>query len=84
MRLHRADPVSQRGALACMEFTGNIFGYASSVVRKLARVLLYIADMWTVAGLRLLVHRLELILARTAIHSGCHWDHPGPGFPCHA
>lgn len=28
----------QRGALACMEFTGNIFGYASSVVCSMHRL----------------------------------------------
>lgn len=30
----------QRGALACMEFTGNIVGYASSVVSFLVEVVI--------------------------------------------
>ena len=48
----------QRGALACMEFTGNIFGYASSVVSKMPLCLTrQLADrLVIVVGLLLLVY----------------------------
>jgi MFS family permease len=49
---------NQRGALACMEFTGNIIGYASSVVRAMLLYLVYVAKLFTVDRLFLLIYRL--------------------------
>ena len=50
---------NQRGALACMEFTGNIVGYASSVVRavNITFSVFHSTKPFTVDGLLLLIYR---------------------------
>jgi hypothetical protein len=57
-----------------MEFTGNIIGYASSVVSKMylcpTRQLTYLI---TVVGLLLLLYRLGPFMACPTVHSVCHW-----------
>lgn len=69
----------QRGKLACIEFTGNIAGYASSVVRALHvptaksntdRILS------AVDRLLLLVYRLGPVMADTSGYAGGYWHYP--------
>jgi hypothetical protein len=58
MAIYVSKPLSQRGALACMEFTGNVFGYASSVVSKMSLCLTrqLVDRLIIVVGLLLLVY----------------------------
>lgn len=69
----------KRGKLACIEFTGNIIGYASSVVCALhgCRVL-QLLTAFVVGGLFLLIYLFRLVLEIPFIPPMCHRLHPCP------
>lgn len=73
------DPYLKRGKLACIEFTGNIIGYASSVVcaRPSAHGLRSMTS-FLVGGLLLLIYIFRLVLEIPSISSMCHRFHPRP------
>lgn len=67
-----------------MEFTGNIIGYSSSVVRSFLASLLtptrahHVLYDLVVDRLLLFVHRLGPLVADTPFHTMCNWI-----YPCH-
>jgi hypothetical protein len=69
--------VDQRGALACMEFTGNVAGYATSVVSNLSEHPPFeLSWLLSVDRLLLLIPRFASFLADTPLYSMHHWRHP--------
>ena len=71
----------QRGALACMEFTGNIFGYASSVVSRLhsCSIMELGANTIVVDRLLLFIHPLGSFMAYPSFYAMCHRGDPHCG-----
>lgn len=68
-----------------MEFTGNIFGYASSVVCLLYGLMLLPFSMSpAVDRLLLVLYRIGLVLENTPVDSMHHRSHPRCWIPCHA
>ena len=59
----------QRGFLGSMEFTGNIIGYASSVVSVQPMCMRNLMDHLTVDRLWLHVHPIRLVLADTTLRA---------------
>ena len=79
------DSNAQRGALACMEFTGNIFGYASSVVCVLDSLIFpQLSADPAVDRLLFVLYRIGLVLANTLVHSMCHRSHSRSWISCYA
>lgn len=68
-----------------MEFTGNIFGYASSVVCLLDGLVLLPFTMGpAVDRLLLVLYRIGLVLENTPVDSMYHRGHPRCWIPYHA
>jgi hypothetical protein len=83
LRLHMSPRIAetnhplQRGALACMEFTFNIFGYSCSVVRLLVVLLVELtSDMdGAVARLFLFLYRKPPCVEAPTFHAMRNWMH---------
>lgn len=78
--------ISQRGALACMEFTGNIIGYSSSVVRPTHSCVFSrnSSNFCLVDRLLLLFHWIWSFLANTPFCPMRDWIYPCSGHLCAA
>ena len=68
-----------------MEFTGNVLGYATSVVCPFRLEVLCIHQpLGAVGRLLLLIHRVRPFLARAALHAMRHWGNPCHWLPIYA
>jgi hypothetical protein len=81
------SPAENRGKFACIEFTGNIVGYASSIVspaRQTNFIGRLILNVESVDRLFLLLSHLQFGLENTASNSMYYWNDIGHRYYLHS